>query len=166
MFVRFAVLSFALAGLSAPAFAQSEVQAPADARYVFVGVSRGDAGVMTATYVAAPEKATLHGQAQVWVIDVFQSPLNTPKGVGAYSTADETFDCDHGSVQTRRGGLFDAKGAMIDSFTSDGGFEISAPGSMGYATGVIVCKTNFGDVPSVPGLAAALVDGKARPCAQ
>jgi hypothetical protein len=94
---------------------------------------------------------------------VFQSPLTTPKGVGAYSTADETFDCDRGAVRTSRGGLFDAGGTMIDSFTSDGGFEVSAPGSMGYATGVIVCKTSFGDVSSVAGLAAALADGKTRP---
>jgi hypothetical protein len=158
-----AVLATALA---APAFAQSEVQAPADARYVFVGVSKNDAGVATATYVAAPEKAAQHGQVQVWVIDVFQTPLNTPKGVGAYSTADETIDCDNSAVRTRRGGLFDASGTMIDSFTSDGGFEVSAPGSMGYATGIIVCKSNFGDVSSVSGLAAALTDGKTRPSNQ
>jgi hypothetical protein len=167
MVVRFALLA-ALAGaaLASPAFAQSEVQAPRDARYVFVGVSKNNAGVLTATYVAAPEKAVQHGQAQVWVLDVFQSPVSTPKGVGVYATADETFDCDHGAVNTRRGGLFDASGTMIDSFTSDNGFEISAPGSMGYAAGVIVCKSNFGDVSSVSGLAAALADGKTRPSTQ
>ncbi|HWE47412.1 MAG TPA: surface-adhesin E family protein [Caulobacteraceae bacterium] len=163
MRVRLPVLIASLAALASPALAQSEVQAPRDARYVFVGVTRSDAGVMAATYVAAPEKATEHGQARVWVIDVFQSPLKTPKGVGAYSTADETIDCDHAAVKTTRGGLFDANGQMIDSFTSDGGFAITAPGSMGYATGVIVCKSNFGDVSSVSGLAAALVDGKTRP---
>ena len=160
---RLPVLILALAGLAAPAFAQSEVQAPRDARYVFVGVSKSDSGVVRTTYVAAPEKAVEHGQARVWVIDVFQTPIKTPKGVGVYSTADETFDCDQGSVRTTRGGLFDAKGAMIDSFTSNGDFEVSTPGSMGFTTGAIVCKTNFGDVPSVSGLAAAIADGKTRP---
>jgi hypothetical protein len=166
MFLRLAVLSGLLTALAAPVFAQSEVQAPADARYVFVGVSRSSAGAMEATYVAAPEKGVEHGQIEVWVIDVFQTPLSTPKGVGVYSTADETFDCDRSSVRTTRGGLFDAKGAMIDSFTGDASFDVSAPGSMGYATGLIVCKSNFGDVSSVSGLAAALADGKVRPASQ
>jgi hypothetical protein len=156
----------ALSALAAPALAAppSEVSAPAQGRYVYVGVSKSDDGRERVTYVVAPDKGQGGGQVDVWVVDVFTAPLATPKGLGAYATARETIDCDRTAVKTTAGGLFGIDGSLLDTYVSNGdvAFEEAQPGSMGYATGTIVCRTAAGDLPVLEGLDAVLADARGR----
>ncbi len=143
----------------APVTAESAAfQPPAGAGYVFVGASQDKDGLTRATYVALPERLTAKGMAQVWVVNVFQTPMATTKGPAAYTSAAEVLDCDKGTVRTVRGGLFAADGTLLDSFASDEAPQPAPAGSMGYATGVVVCRDGAQGLETMPGLAAILPD--------
>lgn len=98
------------------------------------------------------------GQVQVWRIDVFTTPMPTPRGRGAWSVSLYVYDCRSRLYRLDHSELYDATAKSIDAFDGEAGFirpDPRADEDVRQACGQLSY-----DGPPLKGLAAVLADAK------
>jgi len=96
------------------------------------------------------------GQVQVWRIDVFTTPMPTPRGRGAYSVSLYVYDCRARLYRLDHAELFTAAKASIDAFDGPPGFQRPDPRADEDVRQA--CGQLSYDGPPLKGLAAVLAD--------
>jgi hypothetical protein len=149
--------------LAAPAVCSGgERAAPDDAHYAFFGLTN-DAGAPARAYVSVPPSRPANAIVEAWMIYVFETPLVTGKGRGAYTVTSQTYDCARMALRTNSGDLYDADSRSLDHFAVSLPFEaLPSSRSVGRTAAELVCGDVKASSPLVSGVAAVVQDARSR----